>query len=200
MRALVVLLIIAAAAKLPEYKPKPVGKLASPNKQYLATAGGLVKDHKLLFITQIGQEDGSEIIIHGHYDGLDLGRGINHLSWSPNSRYLAFDFLINHSARLTMDGISFIGIIDLKTKKIWLLLPIRGCQPSFLNDKTLEFLSFDEKLKNASKGAPAYQSESSILYRHTIKAWKTPGPRYVFKSDQIIDFGDLQFEGIIAKR
>lgn len=187
MRALVFMFVIAAAAKLPDYKPKAVDKLASPNKQYLAAIGGF-GEHKLLFITQNGQGGGMKMILHGHYDGLDRGRGINQLNWSPDSRYLAFDFLINHSARLTMDGNSFIGIIDMKRKKIWLLLPIRGCQPRFLDDKTLEFLSFEERLHNGPKGTPAYETEGSMLYRHKTKEWEPSDPGYVFNSDQIIDF------------
>lgn len=184
MRALVILFVIAATAKLPDYNPKPVDKLASPNKQYLA----MVYDGKHIMVTQNRQTGGPKMVVHGHYDDLNRGRGVTHLSWSPDSRYLAFDFLINHSARLTMDGASFIGVIDMQRKKIWLLLPIRGCQPRFLDDKTIEFLSFEERLHNGPKGTPAYETEGSMLYRHKTKEWEPSDPGYVFNSDQIIDF------------
>lgn len=166
---------------LPEFNPKPVDRLRSPNKQYLAEVDGL---RKLLFVTKKGVV---KVNLHGHYDGLDIGRGICHLSWSPDSRYLAFDFVINNSARLPMEGNSFVGIIDMKLKEIWLLLPTRGCQPRFVNAKTLEFLSFAEQL-NGQKGTPAYMTEGITLYRHSLKEWQPSDPGYVFTSGQKIDF------------
>jgi len=205
VRTLIGILTVTAAIGLAEFKPKLREYAVSPNGSWFINTATQTNRRngttyqwrtlKIFLRSKEGKKEGESdtllyCLYHGFY-GIG-GVGVRHFDWSPDSKYVVFDFIPNQSARVPNDGISFVGVVEAATKKGWVLKE-RGCQPKFKNAGTIEILSFSPSLRGL-KGVPRYKLEGITLYQHTLKLEKSFDKRFSFSPKKPMDFSFLEEE------
>lgn len=192
---------------LPRFFPKVTTKAFSPDgthiaytKEYATTS--LDETHKLhtwekhndLYISKI---DGSEErpLFIADYAALNGGRcGVRHFAWSPDSRLIVFDFIVNNIGELVLDAQSFIGVVNIE-KHAGHFLEENGCEPNFstVNHSIgIEFLSWQQRSGHSKLGIAKYcDLKNKVYYLNTRPIGIAPTKAFSFQCNKRKDMGEL---------
>lgn len=186
---------------LPLFSPKIVTKLTSPDETHIAYTKAYITTqaddhgklqtwgkHKDLYISDANGSNARALFIVDYRDrNRSDSCGIRYFSWSADSKWIVFDFIVEDigTAYSDYDGRSIIGIVNVETGK-GQLLEDKGCEPNFADrrNNTVKFISFDRELLHHTIGTGYLRSEKGkIYYAHTLKFGEPPSEAFSFRSN-----------------